>query len=109
MCVVAFAPLENSKPSTLQPTASGKSRARPVAIRPECPFRVKRRHRRATRTRLLWPQQRTLIDRSGSSAKCQEARSFDHFGRLCQDRIWYGEAKGFRSLEINDEIEPGRL
>jgi hypothetical protein len=39
----------------------------------------------------------------------RKATSLNHLSGLCEERVWHREAKRFCSLEIDDEIEFGRL
>src|SRR5258705_6184258 len=43
------------------------------------------------------------------SVSCQQPTSFDQFSCLYEERVRYRDAKGFCGLEIDHEIELGRL
>jgi hypothetical protein len=59
----------------------------------------------------LYPQKRTLIDNFEMSAKTQKQTShlLDHLNGEREKLLWNLEAKRFRSLEVNDQFELGRL
>src|SRR6516164_3897564 len=63
----------------------------------------------------LYPQKRTLVERTGMSALCQKRTScgaancslFDHLIGTSLQRLWHGQTEGFGGLEINGEFVLG--
>jgi hypothetical protein len=68
---------------------------------------------RVTQSRLpLFPQQQTFLCPAVTSEKCQQATSrpsFDHLIGAAEQHRWHFEAERFRSLEIDTQLEFGRL
>src|SRR5712671_4775867 len=57
----------------------------------------------------LFTQQRTSPRYFGMSVSCQQPTSFDQFSCLYEELVRYRDAKGFCGLEIDHQIELGRL
>src|SRR5260370_12891725 len=57
----------------------------------------------------LFTQQRTSPRDFGMSVSCQQPTSFDQFSCLYEELVRYRDAKGFCGLEIDHQIELGRL
>ena len=49
------------------------------------------------------------LDTIAMSVTCQQPTSFDQFSCLYEERVRYRDAKGFCGLEIDHQIELGRL